>query len=131
MIMISGVELLIKWLKPLGEVGASRGPGATLPFRLVECVAGSDDKITDSGIYQVSTFAATYDQAEYEAGLTHQRMLQLGPPLAAQARVTLSSNTVVWADSVTTSQRPIWVQFTDAAAITRFVARYSVAIRYR
>ena len=131
MIMISGVELLINWLKPLGEVGASRGPGATLPFRLVECVAGSDDKITDSGIYQVSTFAATYDQAEYEAGLTHQRMLQLGPPLAAQARVTLSSNTVVWADSVTTSQRPIWVQFTDAAAITRFVARYIVAIRYR
>ena len=129
--MVSGVELLITWLKPLGEVGAQRGPGSALPFRLVECVAGSDDKITDSGIYQVSTFAATYDQAEREASLTHQRMLKLGPPLAPQARITLSDNTVVWADSVTTSQKPIWVNFTDAAQIVRFVARYSVGIRFR
>jgi hypothetical protein len=131
MIMVSGVELIITWLKPLGEVGAQRGPGAALPFRLVECVAGSDDKITDSGIYQVSTFASTYDQAESQAALTHQRMLKLGPPFAAQERITLSNNSVVWVDSVTTSQRPLWVQYTEAAPITRFVARYSVGIRFR
>jgi hypothetical protein len=28
-------------------------------------------------------FADSYDDAEYQADLTHQRMLQLGPPIAA------------------------------------------------
>lgn len=126
--MISGIELLIQWLKPLGEVGATRGPGDPLPFRLVECVAGSDDKIVDSSIFQVSTFASTYEQAEVEASITHHHMLQLGPPLAPQQRVTISTG-VVFVDSITTSQRPIWVQFTEAAPIVRFVARYLIDIR--
>lgn len=129
--IVSGVELVIAWLKPLGEVGAQRSPGAVLPFRLVECVAGSDDKVTDSAIYQISTFAGTYEQAETQASLTHQRMQKLGPPFAPQQRVTLSDNTVVWVDSCTTSQRPIWVNFTEAAPISRFVARYSIDIRFR
>lgn len=127
--MISGIELIVQWLKPLGEVGAQRGPGAPLPYRMVQCVAGSDDKIVDSGIYQVDTFAATFDQGEREALLTHERMLRLGPPLAPQQRVTLTSGDVVFVDSVITSQRPTWLQFTDAAPIVRFVARYSVDIR--
>lgn len=127
--IISGIEVVIQWLKPLGEVGAQRGPGGPLPFRLVECVAGSDDKVVDSSIYQISTFASTYDLAESEASLTHERMLALGPPLAPQQRVTLANNSVVWVDSVTTSQRPIWVQFTEAAPIVRFVARYLIDIR--
>jgi len=58
-------------------------------------------------------------------------MLALGPPFAAQQRVTLADNTVVWVDSCTTSQRPIWVNFTEAAPISRFVARYSIDIRFR
>lgn len=126
--MISGIELLINWLKPLGEVGAVRLPGAPLPSRLVQRVAGSDDKITDSGIYQVDTFAATFDQCESEALRTHQRMLYLGPPLAAQSRVQISTG-IVFVDSVTTSQSPVWVQFTDAAPLVRFTARYAVDIR--
>ena len=126
--MISGIELIIAWLAPLGEVGASRPANGPLPFRMVQCVAGSDDKVVDSAIYQVDTFAATFDQAEHEALLTHERMLQLGPPLAPQQRVTISTGTV-FVDSVTTSQRPTWLQFTDAAPINRFVARYSVDIR--
>lgn len=127
--MISGIELIIQWLAPLGEVGAQRGPGAPLPYRMVQRVAGSDDKVVDSGIYQVDTFAATFDDAEHQARLTHERMLRLGPPLAAQQRVTLADDTVVFVDSVTTSQSPTWLQFTDAAPIARFVARYSVDIR--
>lgn len=127
--MISGIELIIQWLSPLGEVGAVRGPGAALPFRLVQCVAGSDDKITDSGIYQIDTFAATFDAAETQARLTHERMLRLGPPLAPQQRITLVGGAVVFVDSVTTSQRPTWLQYTDAAPVSRFVARYAVDIR--
>lgn len=126
--MISGIELLIEWLSPLGEVGPQRGPGAALPFRMVQRVAGSDDKVVDSGIYQVDTFAATFEAAESEALLTHERMLTLGPPLAPQQRVTISAG-VVWVDSVTTSQSPTWLQFTEAAQISRFTARYSVDIR--
>ena len=126
--MISGIELIINWLKPLGEVGASRSPGAPLPFRMVSRVAGSDDKVVDSGIYQVDTFAATFDAAEYEALRTHERMLVLGPPLAPQTRVQISTGTV-FVDSVVTSQSPTWLQFTDAAPISRFVARYAVDIR--
>lgn len=127
--MISGIELIVNWLKPLGEVGPQRGPNAPLPFRLVQCVAGSDDKITDTGVYQIDTFAATFEAAEREAALTHQRMLTLGPPLAPQQRITLTNTHVVFVDSVTTSQRPIWVQFTDAAPVVRFTARYTVQLR--
>lgn len=126
--MISGIELIISWLKPLGEVGAQRSPGAPLPFRLVQCVAGSDDKVVDSGIYQIDTFASTFEAAEFQALRTHERMLQLGPPLAPQQRVTISTGTV-FIDSVTTSQRPTWLQFTEAAPVARFVARYAVDIR--
>jgi hypothetical protein len=127
--VISGIEVLIQWLKPLGEVGPQRAPGQVLPFRMVECVAGSDDKVVDSGIYQVSTFAANFEQAESAAAVTHERMLTLGPPLAPQQRITLASGDVVWVDSVTTSQRPLWIQFTEAAQVVRFVARYTVEIR--
>lgn len=127
--MISGIELIIQWLAPLGEVGPTRGPGAALPFRMVQRVAGSDDKVVDSGIYQVDTFAATFEAAEQQSRLTHERMLKLGPPLAPQQRVTLTTGAVVFVDSVTTSQSPTWLQFTDAAPISRFVARYSVDIR--
>ncbi len=126
--MISGIELIINWLKPLGEVGAVRGPGAPLPFRLVQRVAGSDDKVTDSGIYQIDTFGATFEQAETQALLTHERMLVLGPPLAPQHRVAISGATV-WVDSVSTSQSPVWLQYTDAAPVQRFAARYQVDIR--
>lgn len=126
--MISGIELVIAWLKPLGEVGAQRAPGAPLPYRMVEIVAGSDDKVTDSSIFQISTFAATFDQAEVEAQRTHERMLRLGPPLAAQQRVQISTG-LAWVDGITTSQRPIWVQFTEAAPLNRFVARYLIDIR--
>jgi len=127
-VIVSGIELIIAWLKPLGEVGAQRSPGAPLPFRLVEVVAGDDDKVVDSSIYQVSTFAATYEQAEEQSRITHQRMLQLGPPLAPQQRVQISTGTA-YIDSITTSQRPIWLQYTEASPTFRFVARYLVDIR--
>lgn len=126
--MISGIELLIAWLKPLGEVGPDRDAGAPLPFRMVQRVAGSDDKVVDSGIYQVDTFATDFASAEYEARVTHERMLLLGPPFAPQQRVTISTG-IVFVDSVVTSQSPTWLQYTEAAQISRFTARYAVDIR--
>ena len=127
--MISGVELIIKWLTPLAEVGPRRPVNAVLPFVAVSRPAGSDDKVTESGIYQVDSFHSSLDAAEQLSNLVHQRMLALGPPLAPQQRVTISTG-VVFVDSVSTSQSPVWMPgFTDAAPIERFVARYSVDIR--
>ena len=126
--MISGIELVIQWLTPLAEVGPRRPAKAPLPFLVVSRPAGSDDKVTDSGIYQVDTFHTNLDAAEQLALDVHQRMLILGPPLAPQQRVTISTGTV-FVDSVTTSQSPVWMPgFTDAAPIERFVARYAVDI---
>lgn len=128
----SGLELLIAWLLPLSEVdgrdvGPQRDSGASLPFSLVQCVAGSDDKVTDSGIYQVDDFAATFDQAETLSRLTRRRVLALGPPLAPQRRVTISTGTF-YADSVSTSVKPHWEDYGDNTLI-RFTARYAIDLR--
>lgn len=131
--MISGIELIINWLSPWlaspGQVGPRRPAKSALPFVVVSRPAGSDDKVTDSGIYQVDTFHYTVDTAERLALDVHKRMLSLGPPLAAQQRVTISTGRV-FVDSVTTSQSPVWMPgFVEAAPIERFVARYAVDIR--
>ena len=124
----SGLEVIIAWLTELGEVGPERPLGGVLPYRWVNAVAGSDDKVTDSGIYSVHTFASTFAAAELEARKTHQRMLQLGPPLSPQQKIVLFDGSTAWADSVITSQSPLWQDYGDNT-VHRFVARYLVDIR--
>lgn len=124
----SAAEVVITWLAELGEVGPERPAGAALPYRWVNVVAGADDKVTERLIVSVHTFAETFDAAELEARRTHQRMLQLGPPLAPQQAVTLYDNTVAKVDSVTTSQTPIWSDYGENT-VHRFVARYTIELR--
>ena len=125
----SGVELLIAWLKPLSaDVGPQRPSGGALPYRMVTAVAGSNDKITEKGVYSVHDFAATYEAAETQAMETEDRILALGPPLAPQQRVTISGGRIVFADSVTTALKPIWQDFGDNT-VFRFVARYAIDLR--
>jgi hypothetical protein len=126
-------EFVVAWLRPLGDpngVGLERPSGAVLPYRMVTRVAGSDDKITESSVVSVHTFADNMDDAETAAQLTHRRMLALGPPLASQQPVTMSDSSVVVADCVTTKQSPIWVDYDDNT-IRRFVARYEIDLRFR
>lgn len=127
----SGVELLIAWLVPMGvEVGPTRPSGAVLPYRLVSVVGpGADDKITDHSIYQVDDFASTYELAEAQAKLTRRRILALGPPLAPQRRVQISTG-LAYADSVLTSQGPRWLDFDDSDKVFRFTSRYTIDLRY-
>lgn len=124
----SAAEVVITWLSELGEVGPERPAGSALPFRWVNVVAGSDDKVTERLIVSVHTFASTFEAAEVEARRTHQRMLALGPPLAPQQTVTLFDGSTARADSVSTSQSPIWSDYGDNT-INRFVARYTVELR--
>src|SRR5882757_6456858 len=120
----SGVELLIAWYVPLGdEVGPTRPSGAVLPYRMVSIVAGSDDRVTDHSIYQVDDFAATYELAEAQSHMTRRRTLALGPPLAPQRRVQISTG-LAYADSVATSQSPRWIDFDDSDKVFRFTSRY-------
>jgi hypothetical protein len=124
-------ELVVAWLLPIGAANSAsveRPTGAILPFRMVNRVASRDDKVTDNSTVSVHTFALTMTEAESEAMLTHRRMLALGPPLAPQQMVTISTG-VVYADCVESSQGPVWIDYEDNQ-IRRFVARYEIDLRF-
>jgi hypothetical protein len=127
------VEVLVAWLSPVavlnnGGVGGERLPGDPLPFWLVNRVAGPDDKVTDHGTYSVHSLADTLAGAEDWSILGHRRILALGPPLAAQERVTISGGRIVMADMVMTDQAPFYLYYSDT--IRRLVGRYFVDLRF-
>jgi len=115
-------------------VGAER-PTATpanptpLPYRMVNRVSGHDDKVFESNIVSVHTFADSMTDAEAAAYVTHRWMLALGPPIVGQQPVTISNSQVVVADCVSTMQSPIWVDYEDVN-LRRFVARYEIDLRF-
>jgi hypothetical protein len=125
-----GVEVLIVWLNELGETRDVRPTGATLPYRMVKRLPGSDDQLTDMGQYSVHTFAATKEQAQTEAMLTHRRMLLLAGRFTGQQKVTISDGQVVQVDNVVVVEPPEWVQWVEDNSIHRYVATYRVDLRY-
>lgn len=129
----SGIELLIAWLLPLNDVdgrdvGPTRDALDSLPYTMVSVVGGSDDKVTDHSIYQVDDFAESFEAVEAQARLTRSRINALGPPLAPQRRVQISSG-LAYADSVTTSVSPHWLSYGDNTKIQRFTSRYAIDLR--
>lgn len=129
---------VIAWLTTYfgaGNVGMRRPQSAQLPYRMVTTVGGTEtvERIQRCGTVSVHTFADSMDNAEYQAELTHQRMLLLGPPNSAPqtVTVTLPGNTTqtVSPDSITTSQIPTWADYEDDL-IFRFVARYQIHTRF-
>lgn len=118
-------DVIIAWLAPLGVVSAERPAGDVLPYRLVTRVAGSDNRITDSAVVSVHTFAATITAAATEARATHHRMLSLGP----QDDVVMPDSTIVRVECVDTHQGPLWVDYEDDT-IKRYVARYEINLRF-
>lgn len=125
-----GVELLIKWLTPLGEVRDDRPSGAVLPYRMVTRIDGDDDRLTDKGVYSVHTFAASKPVAQEEALLTHRRLQYLAGQFADQQKVTLSDGRVVQADNVVTTEFPKWEQWDELNTLHRFVGTYRVDLRF-
>jgi hypothetical protein len=100
-----------------------------LPYRMVNRVSGMDDKVFESNIVSVHTFADSMTNAEAAAYATHGWMLALGPPIVGQVPVTISNSQVVVADYVNTMQSPIWVDYEDVN-LRRFVARYEIDLRF-
>ena len=126
-----GIELLVTWLAPLdGGVGPQRYAGQPLPYRWVSDAGGGiDDKVTSRSTFSIHTFADDYWVARAQARLTHRRMLALGPPLAAQQRVTLAGNRIAFVDGVETAEQPTWQDYGDNT-VHRFVARYTIDLRF-
>ena len=134
----SASRLVVAWLQGYfgaGNVGLRRPQAAALPYRMVTVVAGTEtyEKIRQCAVVSVHTFADNMDDAEYQSLLTHQRMLEFGPPLAPNQTVTITvpggPTRDATADYVETKQIPIWADYEDDE-IFRFVARYEIASRF-
>lgn len=130
----SGLEMLIMWLVPLKDIdGRDVGPMKNLlesvPYSMVSIVGGADDKVTDHSIYQVDDFAATIEDAEAQSRLIRRRILALGPPLAPQRRVQISTG-LAYADSVMTSVVPHLQTYGDNTKVQRFISRYVIDLRF-
>lgn len=116
-----------------GGVGGRRPTAASLPYRMVTLVTGTETvtKTQRCATVSVHTFADSYDSAEAESDLTHQRMVTLGPPLFAPQQVTITrgdgSTQVVEPRSVTCTQIPVWADYEDDL-IFRFVGRYEICV---
>lgn len=124
----SVIEFVIAWLLPLGDptgVGMDRPSGAVLPYRMVTRVDSQDDRLTDSSIVSIHTFADSMTDAETAARATHARMTALDPRVA----VTLPSGGTASADYFRVTQGPIWADYEDNT-IRRFIARYEIDLRY-
>lgn len=131
----SPTRVVTSWLTTAfgaGNVGARRVSGGPLPFRMVTVVARPEtsDRVQERPVVSVHTFADSMDDAEWQSGITHQRMLQLGPPIAAPQPVTItfpdSSTQTVEIQSISTVQKPIWLDYEVDQTIFRFVARYEL-----
>jgi hypothetical protein len=125
-----GVEVLIKWLSPLGEVRDERPTGAVLPYRMVNRIGGGSDRIVDRGTYSIHTFAATKELAQAASIDTHRRLFLLAGQFQDQQKVTLNSGQVVQADDVICDEFPVRQQWVKDNSIERFVGTYTVPLRY-
>lgn len=131
-------RLVIAWLMPMGgpgSCGAQRPQSAATPYRMVTVTAGTenDQKLMQSAVVSVHTFAQDMDTAEFQAGLTHQRMLLMGPPLAAPqsiSYVTPAGSVTAVPHSVCTKAIPTYLSYEDEL-IYRFYARYEVQVRFQ
>jgi hypothetical protein len=113
------------------EKPVSTGTNPTpLPYRMVNRVSGMDDKVFESSIVTVHTFAGSMASAEAAAYVTHGWMLSLGPPIVGQVPVTISNSQIVVADCVETKQSPVWLDYEDAD-LRRFYARYEIELRFQ
>jgi hypothetical protein len=125
-----GTEVLITWLSELGETRDERPSGGDLPFRMVNRIIGTDDRLTDMGHYSIHTFAETKPDAQYEAGETHKRLLALAGQFTGQQKVTISDGQEVYVDDVKVIESPHFVQWDDENSLYRFVGTYRVDLRY-
>lgn len=124
-----GVETLITVLDALDGTADYRRPsGEAVPwFMVTDAASGVNTKISDRGIYSVHTFHPDYWTCKRYAFEADDLILSLGPPYAAQERITLADGRTVYFDEVTQSLRPHESWYSDD--LTRFIGRYAITGR--
>ncbi|WP_136244767.1 hypothetical protein [Mycobacterium intracellulare] len=121
--------LVAEGLLPAPQISARLEPEPTLPFILVQRVAGDDDYLVDYPTVSVHSFAENQTAASDLARSAHHLMRQLRP----KTPVTMPGNIVVTPYGLTkTEQTPIYVAWEPGgggAVMDRYVARYRINLR--
>ncbi len=127
-----GVEVLIRWLIPLGEVRDKRPYGSPVPWHVVRRLSGgSFDGLTDVRRYAVDTFHTSEAEAQREAATAEQRIQLLIGPFVGQVPVTISTGDV-YVDGGRIIESPRLTEDFDPAmpsGIVRFTGIYEMGLR--
>lgn len=114
---------------PAAQIAGRMPAVPTLPFILVQRVAGDDDFIVDYPTISVHSFNTDQTSASDVARTVHHTMRQLHPKTA----VTMPDNSTASPYSLCkTEQTPIYVPWEPSgggAVIERYVARYRINLR--
>lgn len=123
--MIDIEELLVTYLQPVspGNVAVEMPTTPTLPFVLIERVAGGDDKVTDRPIVDVHVFHTTRAQSSATAAQMHTLMHALN----AKVPVAISTGTKT-IDRCLCIHGPSYVKYEDEN-LRRYVGRYEIESR--
>lgn len=124
---------MVGLLLPLGlPIGAERDELTALPGYVVTSVAPVDDKLTMDAVVSVHSFAQSTEaggggrlQASQAAFNAHYRIISCTPGDV----ITLASGATAPGAWVTTKMAPAFADYKDPN-IARYVARYSVALRF-
>lgn len=119
-------DLVVTYLSPLVAVGAcaARFPASpTLPFILIQRVAGGDDYITDRATVSVHSIADSQTAASDLARQAHHLMRRMHP----QDAIWVGSQAVT-VNRVEVEHTPIFVDWDDPI-LMRYVARYRIDLR--
>jgi hypothetical protein len=102
-------------------------PQLSLPFVLVQRVAGGDDWIIDSATVSVHSFGADQTSASDTARTVHHAMRQL------HSKTAVTVDGAAWrVNRVSVEQTPIYLEYQESgggAVSDRYVGRYVLDIR--
>lgn len=116
-------------LVPTGQISGRMPDQPTLPFILVQRVAGDDDFIVDYPTVSIHSFNTTQTSASDTARAVHHAMRQLHP----KTLVTMPDSSIVNPYSLCkTEQTPIYVEWEPGgggSVMDRYVARYRINLR--
>jgi hypothetical protein len=111
----------------VGSISTRMPAKLSLPFVLVQRVAGGDDWIVDYATVQVDSFGADQDSASDMARAVHHAMRQL------HAKTTVTVDGAPWGVyRCQIEQTPLYLQYQESgggAVSDRYVARYRLDIR--
>jgi hypothetical protein len=111
----------------VGSISTRMPAKVSLPFVLVQRVAGGDDWIIDSATVSVHSFGTDQDSASDTARTIHHAMRQL------HAKTSVTVDGASWSiNRFAVEQTPIYLEYQESgggAVSDRYVARYIIDIR--